>query len=376
MASSAACRTLVDCMGPSGGGQRRRNLAPRFCVSASVTMQHTLRVYAALALAALLLAVVAVSADQRGGIRGLSGTLIVTNKAPSTATIVDVESGRVLATLPTGQGPHEIALSQDGRRAVITDYGARRTLTVIDVPNLKVERTIDLGDYRSPHGIAFLPGDRRVAVTTESSRHVVIVDVVDGRVAAAIPTEASGSHMVGVTADGRRAFTGNMGAGTVSELDLERVRLVRSYPVPATPEAVNVTPDGAEVWVGSNATGRVSVLQPASGTVETAVEGLRWPYRMFFTPDLALVVVPDPSAHEVRFVDRKSRRELSRLSFAGAAPQGVTATPDGRFLFQSLSAQGRVAVIEVSSRAVVGYLSVGDTPDGLAYSRLVHAAGE
>jgi hypothetical protein len=30
---------------------------------------------------------------------GLSGTLIVTNKTPSTATIIDVASGRALATL-------------------------------------------------------------------------------------------------------------------------------------------------------------------------------------------------------------------------------------------------------------------------------------
>ncbi|MBL0892366.1 MAG: hypothetical protein IBJ19_17375 [Gemmatimonadaceae bacterium] len=37
---------------------------------------------------------------------GLTGTLIITNKQPSTATLVDVASGRTLATLPTGHGPH------------------------------------------------------------------------------------------------------------------------------------------------------------------------------------------------------------------------------------------------------------------------------
>ena len=90
---------------------------------------------------------------------GLSGTLVVTNKTPSTATIIDVASGRMLATLPTGAGPHEVVISPDGRTAVVTDYGGqpRKTLTVIDLPALKVVRTIDLGTYTAPHCIVFLP---------------------------------------------------------------------------------------------------------------------------------------------------------------------------------------------------------------------------
>ena len=48
---------------------------------------------------------------------------------------------------------------------------------VIDVPALKVVRTISLGEYQRPHGIVFLPGDSLVAVTSESSRNVVIVSV-------------------------------------------------------------------------------------------------------------------------------------------------------------------------------------------------------
>src|SRR5262245_4225544 len=113
---------------------------------------------------------------------GLTGTLVVTNKTPSTATIIDVASGRILATLPTGAGPHEVALSSDGRTAVVTDYSGQpgRTLTVIDVPALRVVRTIDLGQYNRPHGIVWLPGDSIVAVTSEASGNVVLVNVAAG----------------------------------------------------------------------------------------------------------------------------------------------------------------------------------------------------
>ena len=53
---------------------------------------------------------------------GVTGTLVVTNKRPSTLTLVDVASGRTLATLPTGTGPHEVVLSRDGRTAVHVEW--------------------------------------------------------------------------------------------------------------------------------------------------------------------------------------------------------------------------------------------------------------
>jgi YVTN family beta-propeller protein len=308
---------------------------------------------------------------------GLTGTLVVTNKSPSTATVIDVATGRTLATIPTGAGPHEIALSRDGRLAIVTDYSGQpgRTLTAIDVVGGRVLRTIDLGTYTRPHGVLFLPGDSLVAVTSETSRNVVVVNVFDGSIRKAIETQGNGSHMVGVTADGTLAYTGNMGSHTVSELDLRTGKFTRSWPVPTTPEAINVTPDGKEVWVGSNATGKVSVIDVASGAVTTAAEGVRWPYRVLFTPDVNTVLLPDLRGEELRFLDRATRRELSRLSFPGGGPQGITITPDGRYAFQSLSAQGRVAIIDMLNRTVVGHLAAGETPDGIAYTTRVLTAG-
>lgn len=40
-------------------------------------------------------------------------------------------------------------------------------------------------------------------------------------------------------------------------------------------------------------------------------------------------------------------------------------------MLQSLSEQARVAVIDLNTRAVVGYLSAGETPDGVVYTRRV-----
>jgi DNA-binding beta-propeller fold protein YncE len=175
--------------------------------------------------------------------------------------------------------------------------------------------------------------------------------------------------MLGLVADGSHLFTGDIGSNTVSRLDVRTRRYVRSFDVPAQPEAINVTPDGSEVWVGSNATGKVSVVDPGTGVVTTVLEGFGWPYRVHFTPDLSLVLLPDLGNEELRFVERASRSELARLSFEGAGPQGITTTPDGRHALLSLSQQARIAVIDIAGRRVVGHIPAGPTPDGIAYTR-------
>jgi YVTN family beta-propeller protein len=179
--------------------------------------------------------------------------------------------------------------------------------------------------------------------------------------------------MVGVTGDGRRAYTGNIGSNTVSELDLTTGTFVRTIAVPAQPEAINVTPDGREVWVGSNATGVVSVVDPATGSVTTAATGLGWPYRVVYAPDTALVLLPDLRGETLRFLDRRTRAERHRIALPGAAPQGIVFSHDGRYAFLSLSAKGVIAVIDVRAQRVVREIATGDTPDGIAYTAGVSA---
>ncbi|MBK8247816.1 MAG: hypothetical protein IPK85_10520 [Gemmatimonadetes bacterium] len=146
------------------------------------------------------------------------------------------------------------------------------------------------------------------------------------------------------------------------------VRCCADFDVPAQPEAINVTSDGREVWVGSNATGKVSAVDLSSGAVTTAAEGFSWPYRVLFTPDHATVMLPDYRGNALRFVDRASKRELSRLTLDGAGPQGITLGAGARHAFLSLSNEGRVAIIDLATRAIVGHVAAGATPDGVAYS--------
>src|SRR5262245_44985702 len=169
--------------------------------------------------AAWLAATLPAAADGKETPRdGGQGTLIVLNKADATASLIDLATGAVAATVPTGVGPHEAAVSPDGRLAVASNYGTREapgsSLTVIDVPGATVARTIDLGEHRHPHGVAWLPDGKRVAVTAEESRALLLVNVPDGAVEAVIGTDQDVSHMVVVSPDGVRAYVASIGSGS------------------------------------------------------------------------------------------------------------------------------------------------------------------
>lgn len=305
---------------------------------------------------------------------GLTGTLIVLNKGGADASFIDLASGRIVATAPTGEGPHELVITADGRTAVGTDYGAGRdgrTLTVLDVPTASVVRTIDLGRYTRPHGIVSLPDGERVAVTSETTGTVVVVKVDDGTVEEVLETGARGSHMVAMTADGGTFWTGDMGSHTVTELDAARGVRVRALEAPETPEAVMVTPSGDRVFAGSNATGRITVWDTRTGEARTVAEGFGWPYRIVLTPGVEQIVIPDLRGEVVRFFDGDTYAELGTIDFAGQGPQGLILHPDGRHLFISLSAADRIAVVDVATRAVLGHLPAGRGPDGIGISPLM-----
>ncbi|HJU76281.1 MAG TPA: hypothetical protein VJ717_21250 [Gemmatimonadaceae bacterium] len=298
-----------------------------------------------------------------------SGSVLVANQRSASATLIDLASGNS-RTIPIGQGPHEVAISPNGRVGVVTIYGTQvpgNELAVIDIPSGQVTRTISLGAYTRPHGVVFVPGNNdRVVVTSEASQNLVLVDVNRGVVEEAMNTLAQVSHMVGVTANGERAWTANIMSGSVSEFDLRARRLLRAVPVGERSEGIAVAPDGATVWAGSNTQGTVSVVDVASGKVTSTLQGFQLPYRIAISANGALAIICDPQGDKVHVADVAQRKVLWSLDALGA-PRGVSISPDASTAFITLNGDRSVAVVDLATRKVVKKFPVGESPDGVAY---------
>ncbi|MFQ5877580.1 MAG: cytochrome D1 domain-containing protein [Acidobacteriota bacterium] len=331
-----------------------------------------------------------------GGAAGGAGTLVVLNKSAATASLIDLDSNEVVATVPTGTAPHEVAVSPDGRLAVASNYGRRdpgSTLTVIDVPAARAVRTIDLGEYRRPHGIQWLPDGRHVVVTAEENRALLTVDVESGRVVSATETRQRLSHMVVVTPDGSRAFVANIGSGSVTVIDLRSGSRVDDIPTGDGAEGIAITPDGKEVWITNREADTVTVLDASSLEVVKELESKSFPIRAGVTPDGRHVLVSNARSGDVAVFDAAGKREVRRIvmklsagetegrlfgeSFGeSSVPIGILIRPDGRRAYVAHANADVVSVVDLDSWKVVGELKPGREPDGLGYSPLrVEARG-
>src|SRR5690606_32698253 len=137
------------------------------------------------------------------------------------------------------------------------------TLTVIDVPGARVLRTISLGHFRRPHGLAWLTGNR-IAVTAENNQALLVVDVDAGHVLTSVRTGQDVSHMVVVAPRHQRAFVANIGAGSGTVIDLKAMRRVADIATGAGAEGIDISPDQKEVWVTNREADSVSVIDPAT----------------------------------------------------------------------------------------------------------------
>lgn len=298
------------------------------------------------------------------------GVLLVANQEAASASIVDLATGAA-TELPVGAGPHETAISSDGRRGVVTVYGVAgapgNQLALIDMRTRTIARMIDLGSYKRPHDVQFLPGSTsRVAVTSEASQRVIVVDLEQGAVQSEVETRAGGSHMLALADDGRTLFTANVGSGSVSRLDLGEGAFVSQLPIAARTEGIAITPDGREVWVGSNTAGTVTVIDVARGAVATTIPSLGVPYRIAISRDGRRALIPDPEGNRVHVADVRERKIVGEIAGIGS-PRGVDFTPDGRTAFVTLGPEAEVLVVDVDARRVTARHKVGAAPDGVAW---------
>jgi len=301
-----------------------------------------------------------------------SPALLVLDKEDNMLSIIDPANSKTVARIPTGEGPHEITVSEDGKLAFVANYGARtpgNTISVMDLVAQKELRRVDLGALRRPHGITFAEG--KVWFTAEQNRVIARYDPAANQIDWLLGIGQNGTHMLVSSKDRSQIFTSNIGSDSITLLQ----RGSDSYnwsattiPVGKGPEGGDISPDGREFWAANSNEGSISIIDVAAKKVVQTLEvQTARSNRLKFTPDGKLVLVSDLSNNTLVILDAASRKEVKRLN-PGRQPEGILIVPDGSRAYVATAGENAVAILDLKTLEVTARISTGKGPDGMAWA--------
>jgi YVTN family beta-propeller protein len=303
-----------------------------------------------------------------------AGSLIVLNKTDATLVKVDPASGKILGTVPTGEAPHEVTVSSDGRLAFVGNYGAQTpgsTISVVDLGAMKELKRVDVSPLRRPHGVFFADG--KVYYTSETNRIVARLDPATYQTDWLLGTGQAGTHMVWANPTASRLYTCNIGSNSLSILERganpNAAWSATVIPVGRGPEGFDVSADGREIWAAHSQDGGVSIVDVEQKKVVATLDlQTKRSNRLKFTPDGKLVLVSDLDAGEVLVIDVPTRKVTKKIPL-GRMVEGILMQPDGARAYVAVNGDNYVAVLDLNTLSVTGKLQTGQGPDGMAWIR-------
>jgi DNA-binding beta-propeller fold protein YncE len=288
--------------------------------------------------------------------------LLVLLRNASALAFVDPASGAVLGRVAVVADPHEVAVTPDGRTAFVAS--PREGISVIDIAAMKELRRVDTGAFSAPHDVLFAGG--KLYFTAEGFKTIGRYDPAANKVEWMLGIGQDGTHMMVLARDQQTMWVPNRGSNSVSVIEgvaggPPKFRTT-AIPVPGkTPEGIDLSPDGRELWTATRGDGGVSIVNTATRKVIQSFNlKLTDANRLKFTPD-GKVLILDGGAGTLVVVDAASRKEVKRLKVApgDSGDGGIFVMPDGSRAYLGLRDDHSVVVIDLKTLEIENRFAMG-----------------
>jgi PQQ-dependent catabolism-associated beta-propeller protein len=278
----------------------------------------------ALALALLASAMLLVTSAQAKG----SGLVFVSSEKDHALAIVDAAKAELVAAPAICKRPRHLQLSPDRAQLLVACSDDHRVV-VWDIASRKVAARLDVGE--DPEMFDLSPDGRMLYVSNEEDSALTAFDLAARKKVFEVKV---GGEPEGVktSADGKLVYVTSEVASVVQVVDVAARKVVKSIPVGKRPRRFLLA--GGELWVSNELDGSVSIIRTADHTVQGSIA----------------------------FKPQGMRSE-------DVTPVGMALSPDGKTAYVGLGRANHVAVVDVASRQVKGYVLVGRRAWGLAVSR-------
>ena len=301
------------------------------------------------------------------------GFLFIANQGDHTALVVDLGSRKVLSKIGVDINGHEVAIAPNHHFGYVPIYGNSgvgkpgtdgSTIEVIDLHAGRAVNIIDLGKPLRPHCAKFGP-DGLLYVSAELSNAIYVVDPATGKTVAEIPTGAQESHMFVLSPDGKRAYTANVGSGSVSVLDLQNRSLVTIIPVAKTVQRISISTDGRFVFTQDQDAPRIAVIDTATNKLARWIDLPAVAYSSTPTPDGKLLLANAPSGK--LFVINLSSENVAGTYPIPEALGEIAVNAAGTRAYVSCPQKGTIEILDIRASKLESPLVLTPGVDGLVW---------
>lgn len=192
-----------------------------------------------------------------------------------------------------GIAPHEGEFSPDGRMAYVPTYGSsavgqpgtdEHEIHFIRTSDCQTVYTLDTGDYKRPHHVQ-VAKDGTIYVTAELKESILVIDPNTRQITGTLPTGSNTTHMIALSQDGRTIVTSNVGARTMTMIDVPGRRIVRTIPTDSSNQRMVISPDQRHFVTNLGQERKVAFYNMADGSLDFTVELDGGPFVSGFSAD-------------------------------------------------------------------------------------------
>jgi YVTN family beta-propeller protein len=155
---------------------------------------------------------------------------------------------------------------------------------------------------------------------------------------------------------------GSDGASTVSVIDTQTDKIVRSIEVGPNPHGLAIAPDGRQILVGAYGTNQVLLVDTRTDQIVKRLP-VPMPHNSVLSPDghTAYVGSQKQGATAIVILDLIQGTRVGTIPLA-KTPRGLALSPDAKQLYVTVAGADAVQVVDLASQRVIGQIPVGASP--------------
>jgi len=306
--------------------------------------------------------------------------LILVDKLGSRVRFLNPDTYSELSNLDVGARPHEMAISPDHKTAYVSVYGdgvygnnphPGHNIAVIDLASRQITKMIDVSPYIAPHGIMVDPSGKRLYVTCDLSRKLLIINTSTGVTEAAIDTVGTG-HWITMLPDASKVYVANKNESPfISVIDLKTRKLVAKVPMPNGTQGIVASPDGKHVLAVDFVVPQIVVINTVDDTVADKVtlqSDDHAAFRVRYTPDGSRIMTTTETTSLVNIINPNDLHGVQSVLTVGKSPMGIGFAANGETALVANHGDGTVSVLDLKGDAkVLSNFKAGTGIETIAY---------